>query len=141
MAKTKTSRLQRSIGKKSRANKSSPRKDFDGLFRGFFFGIASLLSAAARRFLKFMLSFLARGIFCSMLLCCRFDSYRVLYLFIRPLRWGHFCRLIQNNTAFLFNSYLLCYLFNSHRVLYLSIRPLRWGHFCRLKQKYPKVRF
>ena len=22
------------------------------------------------------------------LLCCRFDSHRVLYLFIRPLRWG-----------------------------------------------------
>ena len=29
------------------------------------------------------------------LLCCRFDSYRVLYLSIRPLRWGHFCRLKQ----------------------------------------------
>ena len=33
--------------------------------------------------------------FCSMLLCYRFDSHRVLFLFIRPLRWGHFCRLIQ----------------------------------------------
>ena len=29
------------------------------------------------------------------LLCYLFDSHRVLYLLIRPLRWGHFCRLIQ----------------------------------------------
>ena len=29
-------------------------------------------------------------------LCCRFDLHRVLYLSIRPLRWGHFCRLKQN---------------------------------------------
>ena len=28
-------------------------------------------------------------------LCCRFNLYRVLYFSIRPLRWGHFCRLIQ----------------------------------------------
>ena len=31
----------------------------------------------------------------SFSLCCHFDSHRVLYLFIRPLRWGHFCRLKQ----------------------------------------------
>ena len=31
----------------------------------------------------------------SFSLCCRFNLYRVLYLSIRPLRWGHFCRLKQ----------------------------------------------
>ena len=64
-----------------------------------FFDIASLLSLHRGVFFKFMLSFLARGI-CSLLLCCRFDSHRVLYLSIRPLRWGHFCRLIQNKAMF-----------------------------------------
>ena len=29
-------------------------------------------------------------------LCCRFNLHRVLYLSIRPLRWGYFCRLKQN---------------------------------------------
>ncbi len=49
-----------------------------------FFDIASLLSLRRGVFFKFMLSFLARGI-CSLLLCCRFDSHRVLFLIVLSL--------------------------------------------------------